>query len=360
MQKARRFYTLFALAAIGIFALPVGIANFIFGYMLGDSPCTLCWGQRQSMIYIGVAVLFILRYGMRPRYLGMLLVMTAFGLWESFYHYGAHALEDIGQGFGVAIFGIHTQFWAEVVFWSVVLVLGIIFFFAPRPEGFAQEFATHENNWRKLVGAPFLAFWVFFVVVSSNAVQAFVSTGPPPFWGQGDPVRFSWDPKRIIWSAESWEDMHYIQSFFGKRRTISAPDMPLNPADNFKFDQDAANAPLKLTSSLNIDSSKPIEFSTNAPAIDVTYANGEYLISTQNYGFYVADDELKLKQSFLLDPYFSATITDFAGAGYVKDGVIRIMGSNKTLIDVKQQGTEDLIKGYANFLEGYDKFSADG
>ncbi|BCX80079.1 disulfide bond formation protein B [Campylobacter sp. 19-13652] len=360
MQKARRFYTLFALAAIGIFALPVGIANFIFGYVLGDSPCTLCWGQRQSMIYIGVAVLFILRYGMRPRYLGMLLIMTAFGLWESFYHYGAHALEDIGQGFGVAIFGIHTQFWAEVVFWAVVLVLGVIFFFAPRPEGFAEEFASHGAKWRKLVGAPFLAFWVFFVVVSSNAIQAFVSTGPPPFWGQGDPVRFSFNPKYIIWSSESWDGFKVVQSFFGKRRTISEPDYPLTPASNFSFSQDAAGAPLELTQSLSIAGKKSIEFSTNAPAIDITYANGEYLISTQNHGFYVANSDLSLKDSFLLDPYFSATITDFAGASYVKDGVIRIMGSNKTLIDVKTQKSDDLIKGYANFIKGYDKFSADG
>lgn len=42
------------LAGFLIILLPVGIANLVFGYMLGDSPCTLCWGQRQAMIYIGV------------------------------------------------------------------------------------------------------------------------------------------------------------------------------------------------------------------------------------------------------------------------------------------------------------------
>lgn len=358
MQKARLFYTLLALAAIGIFALPVGIANFIFGYILGDSPCTLCWGQRQSMIYIGVAVLFLLRYGFRPRYLAMLLIITAFGLWESFYHYGSHALEDIGQGFGIAIFGIHTQFWAEVVFWAVVVVLGIIFFFAPRPQGFADEMG--DAKWRKLVGAPFLAFWVFFVVITSNIVQAFVSTGPPPFWGQGDPVRFSWNPKNIIWSADSWDDMRYIQSFFGKRRTISEPDMPLNPANNFTFDRNFENAPFVVNQTLNIADKKEINFDMIAPAIDFSYKNGKYLISTQNGGFYITDADLNLQSSFLLDKYFSATVTDFAGAQYINDEVIRIMGSNKTSIDVKEDPNADPKKGFADFYEGGDKFSTVG
>lgn len=96
MQKAKTFYLLLSLAAIGIIALPVGIANFFFGYALGDSPCTLCWGQRQSIIYIGAMALFMLRYGFKPKYLAMLLIITAFGLWESFYHLGSHGLEDVG------------------------------------------------------------------------------------------------------------------------------------------------------------------------------------------------------------------------------------------------------------------------
>lgn len=98
----------------------------------------------------------------------------------------------------------------------------------------------------------------------------------------------------------------------------------------------------------------------NAPAIDFSYQNSEYLISTQNHGFYVADKDLNLKRHFILDEYYSATITDFAGAAYVKDEVIRVMGSNKTSIDIKQDDNADPVKGYADFYEGADKFSTVG
>ena len=59
-----------------IILLPVGIANLFFGYVLKDSPCTLCWGQREGMIFIGVTALFIVRYGLKARYLAMLLLMA--------------------------------------------------------------------------------------------------------------------------------------------------------------------------------------------------------------------------------------------------------------------------------------------
>lgn len=69
INKTKNFYTLMCLAGFLIILLPVGIANFVFGYMLGDSPCTLCWGQREAMIFIGVMALFIVRYGMKGKYL---------------------------------------------------------------------------------------------------------------------------------------------------------------------------------------------------------------------------------------------------------------------------------------------------
>ncbi len=44
--------------------------------------------------------------------------------------------------------------------------------------------------------------WLFLAAVAGNAVQAFASTGPPPYVGQSDPVRFSFDPRHCVWSLE--------------------------------------------------------------------------------------------------------------------------------------------------------------
>ena len=108
ISKAKTFYDLICWGGLLIVLLPVGIANVILGYFMGDSPCTLCWGQRQEMAYIGVVALFMVRYGFKPKYLATMLVMAAVGLYMSFRHYGNHAMRDVGQGFGLDVFGIHT------------------------------------------------------------------------------------------------------------------------------------------------------------------------------------------------------------------------------------------------------------
>ena len=132
LNRAKTFYDIVCWGGLLIVLLPVGIANLILGYLLGDSPCTLCWAQRQQMAYIGVIALMMVRYGFKPKYLGMLLVMAAFGLYMSFRHLGNHAMRDVGQGFGLDVFGIHTQMWAEIVFWCVVMLFGLAVFLAPR------------------------------------------------------------------------------------------------------------------------------------------------------------------------------------------------------------------------------------
>ena len=59
-------------------------------------------------------------------------------------------------------------------------------------------------------GLAFINTWdivtmAFVVVVAGNVVQAFTSTGPPPFMGQSDPVRFSFNPRHWLWSANEWK-----------------------------------------------------------------------------------------------------------------------------------------------------------
>ena len=46
-------------AVLLILVIPVGIANVYLGYVLGESPCTLCWYERFGMITIGFLGLFM-------------------------------------------------------------------------------------------------------------------------------------------------------------------------------------------------------------------------------------------------------------------------------------------------------------
>ena len=41
-EDEKRFFNLFALAALALIALPVGIACLVLGFGMGDSPCIMC------------------------------------------------------------------------------------------------------------------------------------------------------------------------------------------------------------------------------------------------------------------------------------------------------------------------------
>ncbi|EAK9946693.1 disulfide bond formation protein B [Campylobacter lari] len=358
INKTKFFYFLMCLAGFLVILMPVGTANLIFGYMLGDSPCTSCWGQRESMIYIGVAALFIVRYGMKGKFLAFLLIATAFGLWQSFNHVSGHAHRDLDQGFGLPIFGLHTYFWAEVVFWAVVLLLGVIFAFAPKFGSFEKE--MEGASFRKLTKFNLAAMVIVAFIVASNVFQAFVSTGPIPYSGQGDPVRFSLNPKYIIWDDSGWSKSWKSISFLGKR-DVKEPDFAFAPASEklgIQFDNNISNAPfaniddnLKITGEMKIDLPKAIN--------TLDYINGEYVASSKWEVFFL-DDNFSTKADFLLDPYFSATINPIVGIIPYLDNKYILMGSNKSFLRFAQNPNADETLQYADFMRGANNFEGQG
>ena len=358
IQKAKNFYTLMGLAGFLVILLPVGIANFVFGYMLGDSPCTLCWGQREAMIFIGVIALFIVRYGIKAKYVAALLIMTAFGLYQSFSHFGNHALRDLDQGFGLAVFGIHTYFWAEVVFWAVVLILGIIFAFAPKFEAFGTE--LNGKSFREYTKFSLAAVVISAIIVASNVFQAFVSTGIPPFVGQGDPVRFTLNPKYIIWSTEHWDGWWGNISFLGKR-DVKAPDYAFAPASEklgVKFDNDSNNSPFeKIDKELKVVGESVIAF--DKPINSLSYINNEFVVSSK-WDVAFLDDKFNTKEGFELDPYFSASIDPIIGIIPYKNDKFMLMGSNKSYLRFAKNPNADEALQYADFVKGNDKFEGQG
>lgn len=357
VKKAKFFYTLMCLAGFLIILLPVGIANLIFGYVLKDSPCTLCWGQREGMIFIGIMALFIVRYGLKAKYLATLLVMTGFGLWQSFAHFGIHAHRDLDQGFGLAVFGIHTYFWAEVVFWAVVVLLGVMFFFAPKFSAFDEEIGS--QNVRKFSKFTSSAFIVCALIIASNVFQAFVSTGVPPYYGQGDPVRFTLDSKYIIWDDSGYKKHWNNVSFLGKR-DVATPDYAFAPASDklgVKFDNDANNAPLNVDENLSIASKKELEFTKPINSLD--FINGEFVASSKWEVFFM-DENFKVVNDFEIDPYFSATIDPIIGVIPFMEDKYMLMGSNKTLLRFGKNPNADEALQYADFMRGNDKFEGQG
>lgn len=358
LKKAKTFYDIICWGGLLIVLLPVGIANIVLGYFMGDSPCTLCWGQRQNMAYIGVVALFMVRYGFKPKYLATMLVMAAVGLYMSFRHLGNHAMRDVGQGFGLDVFGIHTQMWAEIVFWCVVMLFGLACFLAPRFDALIAE--MRAKPWRPLTTFYKAAFGIVAFIIASNTFQALWSTGLPPNWGQGDPVRFSFNPKYVIWSADGWHGMWGGFNVLGKR-DVKDPDFAYAPNAKklgITFDNNAQNSPVVLNGELKIAQTRAIE-GVNQPINMISQVRGQYFIASK-YNFWVLDKELKPTVSAEIDPWFSANVLDIVGITPYQDDAFVLMGTNKSLLRARLNPNADDVKGWANFVEGRTQVEAVG
>lgn len=356
IKKAKTFYDIVCWGGLLIVLLPVGIANIILGYLMGDSPCTLCWGQRQQMAYIGVVALFMVRYGFKPKYLATMLVMAAIGLYSSFRHLGNHAFRDVGQGFGLDIFGLHTQFWAEVVFWCVVMLFGLATFLAPRFDALIAE--MRGKPFRPLTGFYKIAFGIVAFIIGSNSFQALWSTGLPPNWGQGDPYRFSWNTKYIKWSDESWEGMWAGINFLG-RRDVKDPDFAYAPNEKklgITFEHDAEKGPLNVNGKLAVTATRDIQ-GIDAKLNTLQKIRGEYVV-TSKYDFWFLGEDLKPVVHAAMDPWFSANVLDIVGVTEFRDDAYVLMGMNKSFLKIRKNPNDDDVTGWPNFTAGRDQVEA--
>lgn len=279
-----------------------------------------------------------------------MLVMAAVGLYMSFRHYGNHAMRDVGQGFGLDVFGIHTQFWAEIVFWCVVFLFGLAVYLAPRFDALVAEFKG--KAFRPMTKFNRVAFGIVTAIIASNCFQALWSTGVPPYWGNGDPVRFSFNPKYVVWTADSWEGMWSGIDFLGKRN-VKDPDFAYKPNAaklGIEFKHDAADAPVKLTGALSIANIRPIE-GVDAKVNTLSKINGQYLIGSK-YSFWALDESLKPVVSAAYDPWYSANVLDLVAITPYKDDAFILMGSNKSLLRARLTPNGDDVKNWGNFTAG--------
>ena len=298
---------------------PVGSA-VLLGVLAGDSPCILCWAQRTGMVLIALVALFVLRYGPRPKYLGMVVLLGVFGQYMALRHAGLHLSRDIGQGFSAAILGAHTYSWSWFVYVTALAVIGVLLLFLREVSGAEQP---HEPR-----GASRFAFVLFLVVVSANGLQAFVSTGPPPFMGQSDPVRLSLNPKHWVWDMEELTSPAPI-SLRGSW-TVPLPEVTAAAAD-----PDPAHGPLANLPALAVSGwervGAPLEGALRGLARDS--ATGRYLAVTEGYGVYLLDSTAaRVLHHVALDGGWSIDLAPLTGAAFLGGDTLALIGTNKSWV----------------------------
>lgn len=334
-------FALVALAVLILTVVPVGTAVFYLGFVRGDSPCVMCWEQRIGMLLISLVGLFVLRFGPRPRYVGMAVLIAVWGMFMGLRHIGMHAARDIGQGFSMEILGAHTYTWAFFIYWVCAFAMGLLLLMT-RP-------AHLDAPVRTLGGLERAAFVGFLVVVGGNVVQAFASTGPPPFMGQSDPIRFSFNPKHWHWSLEEWKPPFSVA--LRGRWAVEKPDIAQANAD-------AAAGPLGTLPTLAVKERRSLSLPLDGAPTDLAYdaTSGQFLITTAA-GVYLADAALgKINRHTVIDIGYSVDLGRFAGAAFLDKGELIAVGENKSYVVLKPNEKADADSNFRYFLSSADQF----
>ena len=329
-----RLRTVLAWIVILLVGGPV-TAAVLMGVLHGDSPCILCWAQRTSMVLIGLTGLFVIRFGPKPKYLGLAVLLGSWGTFMAIRHSALHLARDVGQGFAASIFGVHTYVWAWVIHITVLAVIGVLLLFlrqiAPaegiRDPGPVGRFATG----------------LFIVVVAANALQAFASTGPPPFIGQGDPVRLSLNPKHWVWSMDELQPPRI--SLRGSW------DIPV--PDPSAVDPDPTHGPLANVPTLSVarweSIDAPLQGALSGLALDG--ATGRFLATTDEYGVYVLDAALsQALHGVVLDKGYSVDLTPLIGAAFLGGDTLAVLSTNKSYALLLPDPNADPDREWRHFL----------
>ena len=330
-------YSVLAAAVLFLILVPLGTSVFILGFIHGDSPCILCWAQRIGMSLIALIGLFILRYGPKPRYVGLGVLVGAWGMFMATRHSSLHLARDIGQGFAIQMLGAHTYVWSFAVFFVCVLVMALMLIEVPVED-------LQPGPPRTLRGIDRFATITFLFVVAGTIVQAFASTGPPPFVGQSDPLRFSFNPTHWVWSMDEFSSAPI--SLRG-RWAIELPDV-----------MKADPSPSSGLPALPIAEHRTLNLALNGTPTDLAYdASTDRFLLTTEHGVYVTDGALQAVTRYtVVDPLFSVDLGRFAGAAFLDGGRLIAVTENKSYVILREGGKADANANYRYFLESPTAF----
>ena len=339
-MRRELLYSTLALAVLALAVIPIGVAVFVLGFVYGDSPCVMCWEQRIGMALVALVGLFVLRYGPKPKYIGLAVLIAIWGVFMGIRHTGMHAARDVGQGFSVEILGAHTYTWALLIYWVSVAMMGLLLLMTRKED--------IEDRPRPLGLLGGLAGIVFLVVIAGNVVQAFASTGPPPFMGQSDPVRFSFSPTHWVWSLDEWSPAPI--SLRG-RWAIDKPSLAALPA--------GPGGPIAEAPVLPVARELRLGFPLSGIPTDLAYdpATSQFLVTTE-HGVYLADETLaKLNRHTIVDAGFAVDLGRFAGAAFLDKGMVLAVGENKSFVVLEPSDRADADANFRFFLESFDTFN---
>lgn len=349
----KNFNALMATAVMLILVIPVGIANVWLGYVVGESPCVLCWWERIGMILVGLLGLFILRYGPRLRYVAAVFFIAAFGMHMGLRHLGNFVQLDVDMGLGASILGVRTYTWAAIVYWAVVIVMSLFLIFIKKSAELNADFSGQRSVIKPFSAYGKVVFYLSFALVISNGVQAFFTNGIPPYGGKAPTDRMSLN---LAMSSKTWERYVWdrLKSFNLKK------DYPQRPYirgvfDTKKFNENFADGAVLGASKLELLGTKQIEIKMNRGEMiaSVSYdeKNQEFALTSSYAGSYFTKDLKNFDKFAVLDYQNSWNLGHTTASAFVGEDLL-VIGQNKTAYGLKKlKEPMDKVIEYRTFLQ---------
>ncbi|CAM2878868.1 disulfide bond formation protein B [Helicobacter burdigaliensis] len=245
------FYLFMTTAVLLILAIPVSFANVYLGYFHNESPCTLCWFERIGMVIIGILGMFILRYGPQMKYIVCVFLFAGYGIYMGIRHTASWWQRDIGIGLGDKLVGAHTYTWAVVVYWCVVVVMGLALLFINKRSSMMRDLASENIEVKPLNSYSKFVIIASFLVVCSNAFQALIINGIPPFTGKSNPDRLSFDMSMMTktWTTEVWSRLFKF-NLLGKNTPENVYIKDLIEPSGLQIQRDSSQGAFTLTKNI--------------------------------------------------------------------------------------------------------------
>ena len=166
-------------------------------------------------------------------------------------------------------------------------------------------------------------------------MQAFASTGPPPYVGQSDPVRFSFNPAHWVWSLEEW-----APAPFGFRGRFLVPHPSLDG-----LNADPAAGPFVSPPSLApAAAARPLD-GLDGPVSGLAYdaATDRFAVTTA-HGVSIVDGDLtRAAGHVVVDPAFSVDLGAFADAAFLDSHTVIAVSENKSYVVLRENAKADAV-----------------
>ncbi len=348
----KNFNLVMSTAVAIILIVPVGMACIYLGFIKGESPCLLCGHERFGMVAVGVLGLFMVRYGVKIKYVALVFLCGFWFLFEGLRHVGNHAQRDIGQGFGEAMFGLHTYTWAFVVYWCVILAMALMLFFIRKDNVLGKDLLEPSVKIKEFSGYAKGVVALSTLIIFANVLQFLITNGPPPFGGSGDPVRFT---PNIAQSSQYWDNKHWHENFRPNKWSLLGGNQGPEPwiagvnekeDKNYPFDTNPANSPIvsQNQTPLELIGSKDIGFKAlstygkgNAGGIAYDRINNEFAIIGTGAAAYFTDENFaEFKEFATLDQVNGSDIPLSVDATFFDAGKLVATAYNKTIWGVEK------------------------